>query len=509
MAEKLLKIIAFLITMTLMLTMFLACGENAGTTDAGPAGPDIGAAGSGGDDDNGDGEDAVEPKILPDLENADFGGHVFKILINDHTTGDWIDWNPRDIEWKEELGGDTINEAVFLRNQYVEGKYNFKIEEVRSNNNDPGANVRRAVNASDDLYDMALIGMRDCSDLASNGIFLNLNEVDNFDFNKPWWDQNARHALSFGGKLFYMSGDIVMVNNDTCSGFVFNKGLMRDLGLDDPYPIVKEGKWTMDKLYDMMRGAAMDLNGDGQMIYTDDRYGLIGQRDTLISFLHSAGEFITKKDENDLPYITFGTERSINAMEACFRIMYNDDTHNAHHIENRVPAIYPVSEEMFMDDRALFMWVRLRIVENLRAMDTDFGILPLPKLDERQENYYTSVISYTGLLMCVPATADPARTGHILEAIAAESKYTTMVAYHETQLKTKMARDDDSSEMLDIIFRNRVWDLGEIANYGGFGGDLIQMSMRNNSDIASLFDRALPRMERDIDRAVERFEALG
>jgi len=246
------------------------------------------------------------------------------------------------------------------------------------------------------------------------------------------------------------------------------------------------------------------------MNYQDDRFGFIGQRDTLISFLHSSGEYITKKDENDYPYITFGTERSYNAMIGCFQIMYDRNiTHNAHHIESRVPAIYPVSEEMFMDNRALFMWVRLRIVENLRSMDRDFGILPLPKLDENQRDYYTDVISHTGLLMCVPASAgDAERTGHILEAICAESKYTTMPAYYEVTLKTKMARDDDSAEMLDIIFTNRVWDLGEIANYGGFSGDLIHLSMRDNPDVASLFDRLLPRMERDIERAIERFEGL-
>ena len=454
-------------------------------------------------------EDVAQVKLLPDLdENANFEGYVFKILTRTSTAPDWLDWIPRDVVYKEENSGDTINDAVFMRNTYLEDKYNFKLEQLFTENF--SGDIKKSVNAGDETYDMIESPMRDAPAFGLTGYFMNLLEVPNFDFNQPWWDQLAIGALSFGKKLYYMSGDILMVNNDTCTGFVFNKELLKDLALDDPYPLVKSGKWTMAALYDLCKDASADLNGDGKMVYTDDRYGLIGQRDTLISFLHGANEYITKKDSSDYPYIVFGGERSFAAMEACFKVMYEGDiTHNAHHLEGKVPGIYPVSEEMFMSNRALFMWVRLRIVENLRSMDKDFGILPIPKLDEAQDDYYTDVISYTGCLMCVPVTAsNPERTGHILEAICAESKYTTMPAYYDITLKTKMARDEDSAEMLDIIFTNRVWDLGEIANYGGFGGDLIQMSMKNDSNLASLFEKRQGNMQKDIDKAIDKFEAL-
>jgi len=450
-----------------------------------------------------------EVKLFPDLdENANFDGYVFRFLTRTSTSPDWLDWIPRDVVYKEENSGDTINDAVFKRNTYLEDKYNFKIEQLFSENF--GSDIKKSIQAGDELYDMIESPMRDAPGFGLTGYFMNLLELPNFDFGQPWWDQAAIGALSFGHKLYYMSGDLLMVNNDTCTGFVFNKELLKDLALDDPYPLVKSGKWTMEALYNLCKDASADLNGDGQMVYTDDRYGLIGQRDTLISFLHGANEYITKKDENDYPYIVFGGERSFAAMEACFKVMYEGNiTHNAHHLEGKVPGIYPVSEEMFMSNRVLVMWVRLRIVENLRSMDKDFGILPIPKLEETQDDYYTDVISHTGCLMCVPVNAsDPYRTSHILEAICAESKYTTMPAYYDITLKTKMARDEDSAEMLDIIFHNRVWDLGEIANYGGFSGDLISMSMKNDSNLASLFEKRQGNMQKDIDKAIDKFEAL-
>ena len=457
-----------------------------------------------------EGEEEIEEeevKLLPNLEAADFGGYVFKVLTRTSTAVDWLDWIPRDVFADEETG-EVINDAVYRRNVYLEDLYNFKMEQLFTENF--SGDIRKAVTAGDELYDMIQSPMRDAPGFAQSGYFLNLNDIPNLELSQPWWDQEANASLSVGGKLYFTSGDILMVNNDTCTGLVFNKELLKELGLEDPYPIVKSGNWTMDTLYDFCKDASRDLNGDGEMTYDLDRYGFIGQRDTLISFLHSAGEYITLKDADDLPHVTFGGERSYAAMEACFKIMYDQTiTHNAHHLEGKVPGIYPVSEEMFMSNRALFMWVRLRIVENLRSMDKDFGILPLPKLQASDAGYRTDVISYTGCLVTVPITASNIeRTGHILEALCAESKYTTMPAYYDITLKTKMARDEDSSDMLDIIFDKRVWDIGEISNFGSFGGDLIYMSMTNNSNLASLFEKAEPKMESAIEKAIDKYDAL-
>ena len=500
------KILSFLLIIAMMISMvsvIAACGKNT-TENEKPT-----EANSSDGENAGDAqEDPAEVKLYPNLGEADFGGYVFTILTRTSTEPDWVDWIPRDIMYHEEESGNTINDAVFKRNTYLEDKYNFKFEQVFTTNF--ASDVKKSIGAADEAYDMIESNMRDAPGFAQSGYFLNLNEVPNLDLTQPWWDQAANSALSFGGKLYFTSGDLLMVNNDTCTGIVFNKELLKELGLENPYPVVKDGKWTSAKLYEFCKDAAKDINGDGAMVYTDDRYGFIGQRDTLISFLHSANEYITKKDENDYPYVVFGGERSYATMEACFQLMYDMDiTHNAHHLEGKVPGIYPISEEMFMSNRALFMWVRLRIVENLRSMDKDFGILPLPKLDETQD-YYTDVISHTGVIMCIPVTAsNPARTGHILEAMCAESKYTTMPAYYDITLKTKMARDVESSDMLDIIFKNRIWDFGEIANYGSFSGDINQLAMKNNSNIASLFEKALPKMENEIAKSVEKFDALN
>ena len=102
-----------------------------------------------------------------------------------------------------------------------------------------------------------------------------------------------------------------------------------------------------------------------------------------------------------------------------------------------------------------------------REMQTDFGILPLPKLKEEQAGYNTWS-TYNSYVVSIPYTcANPERTSAIMEALFEESSYDLKNAYVEEALKYKTTRDDESIEMLDIIFANTLYDIGIVYNFGG------------------------------------------
>ena len=125
-------------------------------------------------------------------------------------------------------------------------------------------------------------------------------------------------------------------------------------------------------------------------------------------------------------------------------------------------------DKCFAEGRALFNFAGLNRVTLFREMETDFGILPIPKWDEAQEEYHNVVSLYCAALIAVPKTAgNLERTGVVLEALNAESMYTLTPAYYDITLKTKSARDEESSAMLDIIFDSRVYDLGNMFAWGG------------------------------------------
>ena len=65
-------------------------------------------------------------------------------------------------------------------------------------------------------------------------------------------------------------------------------------------------------------------------------------------------------------------------------------------------------------------------------------------------------------MTCVPVTnSNLDRTSVILEAMACVSAEKVIPEYYEVALQSRFSRDAQSAEMLDLIFNNRVFDLGD------------------------------------------------
>jgi len=345
--------------------------------------------------------------------------------------------------------------------------------------------------------------------LSQEGNFFDVFNLPNIDLTKPWWNQGGIRDLSLVNRLFILQGDLIILDNDAMEAMIFNKELLKDHGLESPYEIVKRGEWTFDKLIEMSKTVSKDLNGDGVMYIRDDMFGCILQSDTDISFLVSGGEKVVAKDANDYPVITFGSERSFSIMEKLSEMMLDEENFVQLHRYYGQFGIYEEQAKMMQENRALFSWIRMRIVEVLRGMETDFGIIPLPKLDKQQPNYVTHNNPHTGAGVSIPVTAsDLERTGMILEDLCAESRYTLQPAYYEINLRGKFARDEESQEMLDIILNNTAYDIGYIYNFGNFAMSIIHYGRDKKADYASTFEKMEQRMQTDIDKMMAKYEAI-
>ena len=120
-----------------------------------------------------------------------------------------------------------------------------------------------------------------------------------------------------------------------------------------------------------------------------------------------------------------------------------------------------------------------------RDLDIDIGLLPMPKYDETQETYRHTFSNYWSSVIMIPrntATAD--FTGHLLEALQAESYYSTTQAYYDVILAGKVMRDRESCDMLDIIRETRTID-PELA-YSFLDANSIYGSILNSKSIDKL-----------------------
>jgi hypothetical protein len=499
------KITAIMIALIMLAAILISCADDAADSSINNNNNNDNNNIPAADDQNGgDGENAAEARILPDLPSADFEGYMFTFLAREYESDDWVSPSPLELVAEEITGGDPINDAVFRRNTSVMERYNINIEMVAFP--DEAAVLRRAVGAGDSVYDAVLMFNNHVSGIVTGGLLTNIDELPYIDLSKPWWDP-AVNALSIDNKNFLMAGDLLILDNEATNAIFFNKDLMADLGLPLPYSLVDEGKWTIDALHEMARGAAADLNGDGVMTPAEDRWGFFAFDDTMHALLVGGGGALALKDEFDIPFIDFTSERNLTMIERIMDLMYNTEytlnaqAESAGGAELYVPA--------FSNDRILFMWARMRVVEQLRGMERDFGILPIPKFNEAQESYHSVVNAWSGALLGVPKSADNLdRVSIVLEALAAESRYTLQPAYYDVALTRKYMRDEESEAMLDIIFSTRVYDIGSIYGFGDVWINFIGLARTYNRGVLAFHERRIGAMERGIDRVVETFRGF-
>ncbi len=114
----------------------------------------------------------------------------------------------------------------------------------------------------------------------------------------------------------------------------------------------------------------------------------------------------------------------------------------------------------FQAGRALFYQGPLGISStDFRALEFEYGVLPLPKYDAAQDRYYTMVSEYT-LALNIPRTAsDPKRSGAVIDYLSFLGMRDVIPVVQEA-LCYKGMRDQDSIEMFEIILDSMSMDIG-------------------------------------------------
>jgi len=265
----------------------------------------------------------------------------------------------------------------------------------------------------------------------------------------------------------------------------------------------------LDKFNSIIKEVWRDIDGDGVM-GPEDFYGYATQNDLYVGFIFGAGEGFADKDEADMPVVRPLTEKFSNMIDKIAEIMENK---NATINSSDFPELYSdgiwYGNKAFIEDRALFFGTMASMFKTLNAqMQSDFGILPMPKYDESQEHYNTYL--YSGATsISVPNNLSEDElffTGFVLEAMAAESRKLVVPAFYDVTMKIKYARDDESSQMLDIIFERRSCDLIYVNDFGGFYSGMVwDVLKKENYNLASFYESRSISTQKAIDAYVEKF----
>lgn len=435
-------------------------------------------------------------------DGTSFEGAAFNVYTFDSSNGTWYDV---DFSATEETG-DVLNDAVYQRIRYAEEKLNIDVVPCPLGGSGSSDKLATSVKAGNQAFDCAFLNTFGAGSCGQNGLLNDLLKISSLDIEAAWWDQNCVNEMTILNRLYMLTGDIETMYKKSIGVLLFNKKMVDEYNLSDPYQQVSDMKWTIEKFTDMCKQVSSDLNGDGK--YTvDDKYGLLYYCDIIALGLVGGGVNIASKDDDDVPYISFYNDNTQKIWETYTELLY-DPTLSISWSKLGIANDDIIA--MFQADQGLFNFNEFHSIENMRQMDTDFGILPMPLYSEGQDSYHHIINPHVASMLCVPIDApDLEMTGIVLDTLGAESKNVLTPAYNEVYLKTKGTRDDDSEAVLDIVFSTLKYDVGYLYNWGNIGTFTLSMVDSYNADLASKYEKTITAAETAMQKAIDAYSALN
>ena len=434
------------------------------------------------------------------IPSADFKGETFTVLVE--TNASVAIWERY---WSAEDDGDVLNSAVFRRNMSISEYYNVSLDYAMLD--DTGNRLYNSIMAGDYLYNLACFHMAAASGFVTKGIYANWYNMPNVDFSNPWWSKSNAADLSYKSVLFTAIGDYATSTLATTYCMFYNKSKAEDYNLGDIYQIVNDGAWTIDKLAELTSGIYNDLNNNGKAD-NDDFYGFVTPPATaLIAYNWALGGQIFKMDDSGNLNNAFMSEHTVKMFEKVYSLLYdNQGSYTTYDYKSPYgDAYHNMGRDFLLGGQAVFINGAFDdALTRFREMDDDFGIIPYPKLDEQQENYYTTCNANLESMEIPANTPDDKldMTGLLCEALCAESYETVTPAYYQKSLKDKAARDEETLALLDLIRDSRRFDFGYLYNFAASGtyyASLMQDMMnpkKPNTDITSNYEKSSEKFDK-------------
>ena len=390
-------------------------------------------------------ENNVDPSL-------NFGGETVSFLY----------WNDGQYEecYSDGETGEVVNDAIYRRNTAVEDSLGIRFEFIGEKGNEyneaPFAlKVNNSIAAGDHAYDLICAYSYTAGLCTSQGLYYDLSDVEHLDFEKPWWPDMLINQSTINNKIYFVSGDISANAIYMMYVTFFNKTIHENFKLEDPYKLVEEGKWTIDKQFEMCSGVYADLNGNGTKD-TGDRCGLYIYTLHFDSFLWGSDIFIVDSLNDDVKFSAdFLGEKTVSLQEKLKNWVY--DTDNGLLVTQK-----DNNHQYFGNGFALFWNDRCHQAINYAATNVSYGILPIAKYDEAQESYVTIMGNPFSLYALPKDSQNTDMMGAVIECMASESYRTVSPALYEQSFKYKYSQDDVSAKMFDIAKGTVVFDLARI-----------------------------------------------
>lgn len=411
--------------------------------------------------------------VADELPDLDFVGKTMNVVVGDYFGAYWDDL------YAEEATGSRLSDAIYNMRLAVEHRLNVKLNYIREEYNwdsmgDYITKITSQILAGDGDIDLLLSQNNFTSRLGEGQYFADLRNVDHIDLEKPWYNQSVLGNMP-DGELPFVLGEFSLGNIKNAYVVYYNSNLKGSLGIDtDLYALVDEGKWTADAMQSLIKDTYSDLNGD-TTADPDDRYGLtFGDINKYMGFIKAFDLDIYKKENDGRYRLEYGNERAVNAVDFLQKLVNENEnvfpgTGNSDDpTRNISTGGGNYASKAFVEGRSLLSCGLIADASVIvPEFGFDWGLLPYPKFDEAQEDYKCMINGWGACFVAIPDNADVDESGFVAEALGYESYRKVRPEIYERLLKQKLARDERSTAMIDLIFSDLTIDFNALCNFGG------------------------------------------
>jgi len=425
----------------------------------------------------------------------DFGGTKFTVVLSTKQM--------QEPYFAAEQTGSPIDDAVYRRNLEIEERFNvvLALHDTGGDWDEVASAIRKSVMAGSGDYDLGLAHtFTGLTGLIGSGYLRDWNGIPNADMSKPWWNSNIKDTLSINNRLFVASSDYIYQRPAV---IYFNKSMVQDFALENPYELVKGGSWTWDKLAEISAEVAADLNGDG--IYdSSDRYGYAHWLNwQTVTIVHSNGLFLTEKDGDGYPrYTPLLSEKTRAVFEKYYELLYTGNKTYIVPEKEAIPTIGTYTP-LFENGQVLFLQSNTELLKRFLAITIDFGMIPLPKFDQNQKDYRSMADTQ---MMVAPADAKDAGTcGVISEALSFYSYKYVVPAVYDVMYANRYLRDEESYEMFNLIMKGLVYEFSWTFGEGnGMTYALPNIMNQKSKDIVSFYEKNAANVEQAMVKFIDK-----
>ncbi len=385
-------------------------------------------------------KDTLPPE--EDIGDYDFENAEFNILTRSETSYEHVG---------EAGASDSVSRAVYSRNAAVEELFGVTIGAITMTGGYDSRKefvtaVRAEHMAPTGAYDLLSTHSVYLGWFAAEGVLSDLSTLPEVDLTKSFWNQNLYNELNIDGSCYIMIGDIGHTLYEYMSVMFVNTEILEDNELvegniDGVYDMVEEGTWTWETLYNISANYGKDAEGT---------YGLLFNTHAMRAAMISQEAGVYSKGTDGKYYLpSAASEHMIKAVENLSKFFDNNS--------NMMFAKGWGTEEkelnpIFTSGNALFYGQTLG---QSATFSTDMGggysVLPLPKFDAFQTDYYTICRDTVTAVAVMVSAKDLEMSGVITQALCKYGSEYVTPEYYEKALKYRYSTDPRCPEILEKI----------------------------------------------------------